>query len=321
LGNVFYFDWEVSLIEWLQNTLGPASMAITKVFNFIGGETGMLIVMLIMIFCYQKEAGMRCALKILTATMWFPMIKNIVLRVRPYIAHANVVDGQLTEGRVKALSLTEHDADKWDIVQQGYSFPSGHCANTVALYGGIAMEIRKRWVWIVAIVLTILIGISRVIAGVHYPTDVLAGWAVGLLAIGFCTLLEKKVKNEWMRYIILFVLSVPGVFWCKSRDYFSALGLLVGIIAAYPVEKKYINFQDTRNVWAMILRVVGVFVVYYVLNTLMKLPFSKEWLDSGELLPNLVRTIRYAIILFVALGVYPRVFPLFEKVGRKTIQN
>ena len=58
MGNVFYFDWEVSMIEWLQNTLGSASTVITKVLSFIGGETGMLIVMLIMIFCYQKEAGM-----------------------------------------------------------------------------------------------------------------------------------------------------------------------------------------------------------------------------------------------------------------------
>ena len=49
----------------------------------------------------------------------------------------------------------------------------------------------------------------------------------------------------------------------------------------------------------------------------MKLPFSKEWLDSGELLANLVRTARYAIILFVVIAVYPRVFPLFEKVGKK----
>ena len=318
MGNVFYFEWEVRLIEWLQNALGPASTALLKVFTFIGGETGMLIVMLIMIFCYQKEAGMRCALKILTATMWFPMIKNIVLRVRPYIAHANVVDGQMTEGRVKALSITEKDANMWDSVQQGFSFPSGHCANTVALYGGIAMEFRKRWMWFLMIALTLLIGMSRFIAGAHYPTDVLAGWAVGLLAIGFCVLLEKKVRNEWLRYVILFAVSIPGIFWCKSRDYFSSLGLLVGIIAALPVEKKYIHFQDTRNIWAMILRIIGVFALYYVLNTLMKLPFSKEWLDSGELAANLVRTVRYAIILFVALGVYPRVFPLFEKVGKKT---
>ena len=321
MGNIFYFDWEVELIEWLQKTLGPVSTVFTKVFSFVGGETGMLIVLMIMLFCYKKEMGMRCGLKILTATIWFPMIKNAVMRIRPYIAHANVVDGQMTEGRVKALNITEKDADMWDSIQQGFSFPSGHCANTVALYGGIAQELRKRWMWFLAIALSLLIGVSRFIVGAHYPTDVLAGWAVGLLAIGFCVLLEKKVKNEWLRYVILLAVSAPGVFWCQSRDYYSSLGLLIGMIAALPVEKKYVNYQDTRNVWAMILRILGAFALYYVLNTVLKLPFSKEWLDSGELAANLVRTARYAMILFVAIGVYPRVFPVFEKVGKKTIHN
>ena len=59
------------------------------------------------------------------------------------------------------------------------------------------------------------------------------------------------------------------------------------------------------------------FAVYYALNTLLKLPFSKEWLDSGELSANLVRTARYAVILFILLAIYPKAFPLFEKAGRK----
>ena len=67
----------------------------------------------------------------------------------------------------------------------------------------------------------------------------------------------------------------------------------------------------------MILRTAGAFLIYYVMNTLMKLPFSKEWLDSGELAANLVRTARYAVILFIIIGVYPRVFPAFEKIGKK----
>ena len=67
----------------------------------------------------------------------------------------------------------------------------------------------------------------------------------------------------------------------------------------------------------MILRVLGAFAVYAVLNTVLKLPFNKEWLNSGALAANLIRSARYAIILFVIVGVYPRLFPVFEKVGKK----
>ncbi len=308
MGNVFYFDWEVNLIEWLQNTMGSVGEGIAKALSFVGDETMMLMVLLIMLFCYRKEAGKRCALTILTATMWFPMIKNLVLRIRPYIAH---------QDKIKALSIVEKDADPFDSIQQGFSFPSGHSANTVALYGSIARELRKRWMWFLAIAVPLLVGLSRFMVGVHYPTDVLAGWAVGLLAIGFCVLLEKKVKNEWLRFLILFVISVPGIFWCSSRDYYSSLGLLTGMLIAVPFEKKYVNYQDTRNYWAMILRITGAFLLYYALNTVLKLPFSKEWLDSGTLGANLVRTARYTVILLVVFGVYPMVFPVFERIGKK----
>ena len=85
----------------------------------------------------------------------------------------------------------------------------------------------------------------------------------------------------------------------------------------FPYEEKYVRFQDTRNIWAMILRVLGALAVYLILNKVLKMPFSTEFLDNGSLGAGLVRTARYGIILFVILGVYPRVFPLFEKVGKK----
>ena len=312
MGNVFYFDWEVDLIEWLQNAAGSAGQAVSKAVTFVGGETVTLLVLLIMLFCYKKEAGKRCGFTMVAASMWYPMIKNIVMRVRPYMAHPD---------RIEALSVAEADADPMDILQQGYSFPSGHSATAVSMYGSIAREIRKKWMWWVAVIVPLLIGLSRFAVGVHYPTDVLAGWAVGLAAVAFSALLEKKVKTEWIRYLILLALTVPGIFWCTSRDYFTALGLLIGMVTVFPYEKKYVGFQDTRNIWAMILRVLGAFAVYAVLNTVLKKPFDAEWLNSGTLGANLVRTARYAIILFVLVGVYPRVFPAFEKIGKKPIHN
>ena len=308
MGNIFYFDWEVSLIEWVQNAMGSVGTALARLFSFIGGETISLLLIIIMLFCYKKTAGKRVAMTVLTASMWFPMIKNIVLRVRPYMAHKD---------SIKVLQVVEADADPADIIQQGYSFPSGHGATAVSLFGSIGRELRKRWMWTLAVVMPLLIGLSRIAVGVHYPTDVLGGWAVGLLAIGFNILLAKYVKKEWMRYVIVLAVTVPGIFWCTSRDYFTALGLLIAAAVAFPYEEKYIQFKDTRNIWAMILRAAGSFAIYFALNKLLKMPFSKEWLDSGELLANLVRTARYAIILFVVIAVYPRVFPLFEKVGKK----
>lgn len=300
-------EWEASLIEWLQGTLGDFGTAVSKVFSMIGGETVSLVILLVILFCYSKEAGKRCGLTILAASVWFPMIKNVVRRSRPYMDY---------EDRIRWKILPEEGSDPsqaMDLKVQGYSLPSGHAAMSVALYGSAAREIRKKWIRVIAVVLPLLIGISRFVVGVHYPTDVLTGWAVGLAAVGIFAFLEKAVPNENARGMILLATALPGIFWCDSRDYFTALGLLVGMVVAMPYEKKYINFRDTRKIPVMILRVIGAFAIYYALNTLLKLPFDKAWLDSGTLGPNLVRSLRYAVCLFVILGVYPRCFPALER--------
>ena len=189
MGNIFYFQWEVDLITWLQKALGTAGTAAAKVASFIGGETFTLLLLIVMLFCYRKEAGKRVARTVLTASMMFPMIKNIVLRVRPYMAH---------EG-IDVLQVVEADADPADIIQQGFSFPSGHSATAVSLYGSIGRELKKKWMWTLVVLLALLIGVSRFIVGVHYPTDVLAGWAVGFAAIGVNILLEKFVRRSRQR--------------------------------------------------------------------------------------------------------------------------
>jgi membrane-associated phospholipid phosphatase len=66
------------------------------------------------------------------------------------------------------------------------SFPSGHSANAVMTYVAIALFLapqeRGRWYSLTAAVaLALIIGLSRVMLGVHYPSDVVGGWAFGAL--------------------------------------------------------------------------------------------------------------------------------------------
>lgn len=67
---------------------------------------------------------------------------------------------------------------------EGYSFPSGHALSALCLYGMIAWVVTSRLenpalkagIWIATVVLVFLIGFSRVYIGVHYPSDVAAGF-------------------------------------------------------------------------------------------------------------------------------------------------
>ena len=301
-------EWEVGLIEWIQNTLGSLNGTVGTVLSFIGGEIGLLLVLLTALFCWKKESGKRLALIVTAVNTWVPMIKAVVMRPRPYMEYPDRVQGVADFGNTASLD---------DVAAQGYSFPSSHSASTTALFIPLAQEVKKKWMWIAAVVITFLVGVSRAVNGMHYPTDILAGWAIGLAGAGICLLLEKKVKNEWIRHLILLLSVLPGLFYVRTEDYFTSLGLLIGLIAAIHFEEKFINFRDTRNIWALILRVAGAFVLYYVLNTLLKLPFSKAFLSGGTLGAYLVRTARYGLIIFAIIGVYPMAFPLFEKIGKK----
>ncbi len=93
------------------------------------------------------------------------------------------------------------------ILPASYSFPSGHSLASFCFYGALAAIITVRiekfrlkiLVWLAATILILLIGISRIYLGVHYPSDVLAGFAVGLIwvitiAVGD-KLIHAKDKN------------------------------------------------------------------------------------------------------------------------------
>ena len=300
-------EWEVNLIEWLQKTIGDLNGTFISVPGFLGGEMGLLLVVLIILFCWKKESGKRLALIIAAVNSWLPMIKAAVLRPRPYMEYPD---------RVRGVADVGNSAPLDDVAAIGYSFPSMHSASVMALLIPLAREVKKKWIWILAVIVIFLVGLSRSVTGMHYPTDVLAGWALGLICIGILTLLEKKVKNEWIRHLILLASALPGLLFVRTEDYFTSLGLLIGLIAAIHFEERFVHFKDTRNIWAMILRPAGAFALYFALNTLLKLPFSKEFLSGGTMGAFLIRAARYALIIFTVIGIYPKIFPLFEKIGK-----
>ena len=82
------------------------------------------------------------------------------------------------------------------------SFPSGHAMQSAIIYltlGAMLMRLSERrltkiYCCTVAMLATFLVGLSRVYLGVHYPTDVVAGWIVGLLWASVCWLVAQHFE-------------------------------------------------------------------------------------------------------------------------------
>ena len=103
---------------------------------------------------------------------------------------------------IKAIVMRPRpDAEMFLIEQGGWSFPSGHAITSMFFFGMLIWLIRRnmtnhRTADVLTVLLAIpmlLIGVSRVYLGVHYPTDVLAGWCLGVLVIAvMAEIIAKK---------------------------------------------------------------------------------------------------------------------------------
>src|SRR5262249_17504902 len=62
---------------------------------------------------------------------------------------------------------------------QGAAWPSGHAQNTAAVWGTFAALLRRPAVSVLALVVIFLVGLSRLYLGLHWPVDVVSGWAIG----------------------------------------------------------------------------------------------------------------------------------------------
>jgi membrane-associated phospholipid phosphatase len=91
------------------------------------------------------------------------------------------------------------------IEETSYGFPSGHALGSLVLYGFMAYVLADRYpqysrsIYSISVGLIALIGFSRLYLGVHYPTDILAGYAVGFLWLITCTFMLKISSTRLMR--------------------------------------------------------------------------------------------------------------------------
>lgn len=166
---------------WFESHHWPWLTTVMKSATFLGERWPALAVVLTAVLLFWIAGRPRSALILaLTALLGLCIsqgCKYVVQRARPDVA--------------------------WKLIDRPHSpsFPSGHALHAMAIYGTIALLASRglrsrsaRWVVIaLGLGLSLLIGISRPYLGVHYPSDVLAGWTAGLA----CALLGYWADRRW----------------------------------------------------------------------------------------------------------------------------
>jgi undecaprenyl-diphosphatase len=96
------------------------------------------------------------------------------------------------------------------VVVTSKSFPSGHAMLSTVVYltmGTLLARLAKHWrsrllILGLALILPLLVGLSRIYLGVHYPTDVLGGWIVGGIWTAACLLLDRVLQSRAAKKVI-----------------------------------------------------------------------------------------------------------------------
>lgn len=174
---ILFFDDPVRHV--LYEARRPGLTTLMELITYAGQwPTIVVICLLLLIYPKTRSAyGIPATMAAILTQLLEKTIKNIVCRPRPDIS----------------LHLVE---------QGGYSFPSGHSITSMAVYLLLFILImaymksggKKTALLIITLFLSFGVGISRIYVGVHFPSDVLAGWFGGLMMIAVVLLIRDNTK-------------------------------------------------------------------------------------------------------------------------------
>ena len=298
MGNIFYFDWEVHFMEWLQSFENPVVTAIATFFSMFGEEIFLIGIIGFAYWCWDKEKAKPISLSLLFSLSVCVQIKGLAVRRRPYMDNSTI----------KCIRPAHSGKDVMSTVLQGYSCPSAHSALSSTTFGALAYWFRRKLFLVIAFVIPFFVGFSRIYFGVHYPTDVIGGWLVGIVSVFLISWLYNKLTNKRWIFVLIMVMTLTGLLYCRDSEYFTLLGLTLGFNLGYMFEQKFVQFENTRSILKSISRILGGIILFFLLSFVLKLPFSSEFLEEVSWFAFIVRTIRYTIVAFLIIGVYPKIF-------------
>lgn len=311
-------DWIISI-----QSLGSWLELPMEFFTFLGSENFFFIVLPLIYWSVDAGIGLRVGFVLAASDSLKFIFKLLFAGPRPY----------WVSPQVEALSA-----------ENSFGVPSGHAMDAAALWGAMAAGANKRWAWITAVVLALLIGFSRLYLGMHFVHDVLLGWLIGYLLLFLflrfwdpvAAWLKGKTLGQQIRiaFLVSFLPIVIGmgsslrlgnyafpVAWTENalrsgplpepasiEGIFTSGGSLFGLAAgaAWIASRGGYRAEGPLEQRALryVIGLLGIMILWFGLG---------EVFPRGEtLLPLVLRYLRYSLVGFWVTGGAPWLFFHFK---------
>ncbi len=274
-------NWGIGVILWLQQ-FSPALDVPFQALTFMGDEEFFLLLLPLVYWCLDWRTGARLVVVYLLSAYLNSAAKVLAGQPRPFEYDL----------RVEALDGAT-----------GGGLPSGHTQSTVVLWGYVASQFRRTWLWVVAALLMVLIPLSRMYLGVHFPTDLLGGYILGVAILLLYLWLEPRAEGwlagqglAWQLGLAL-VGPLLMMLLFLSDDGVTTGATLMGMGVGFVLQRRWVRFDSTGVGWKRVLRyLLGIVVLVGIWGGLRVLFVGLE--------PALLfRFVRYVLAgLWAALG-------------------
>ena len=278
-----FLDWGIEVVLWFQQ-FSPALDLPFKSLTFLGNLEFFLILMPLIYWCLDRRLGARLLILFLISAYINSVAKVIADQPRPF----------QYDSRVKAL-----------VQADGGGLPSGHTQSAVVVWGYLASQVRRPMLWILAGFLMIAIPVSRLYLGVHFPTDLLGGYILGILLLVLYLQFVLKVEAWLIQKGLIWQMGLAVVLpilciWVNPKCSLNALNaasVLLGFAPGIILERRWIRFCSGGRLSKRILRFISGFIVLIGIWMGLRIAFA-------EMEPvALFRIVRYALVgLWCALG-------------------
>ncbi len=268
------------------------TFTIFRAISYIGEDIVQILLLAALIFVYDIKFGRNVGFSLLGSYYINGILKDIFQDPRPVT----------------------------NTYETGFGFPSGHSQNAVAVWGLMSYESYKKdnkilqWLFIIFIY---LIGISRIVVGVHDLEDVWGGFFYGtlflVLFIYFEPLISEKAKSLNFLTKIILAIIIPIVmltialiiFPATTLDYGLCCGGLMGIALGYLIENEKIHYDpkalnNKQKLVNLVIGIVLTLVFYFTLSV-----YSSDFF--------VWRFTKYFVLAFLVITLVPWIFTKIKR--------